>query len=176
MTFFFSGLLSALEIDENSAVSKTGIFDRFLKTYASTASVLDEPEISFVSCKTASNPATPSKNLTKTTNSSQATTFSTNSSSISSGISSESDRSFPSSLIHLQQKQLMKQFANMSPIELNNQIEQRKQQQNQHLLSDYTIDAFNSTSINNSSQGMKSTTLSVSASLTMFSSGQSILK
>ncbi|RMZ93421.1 hypothetical protein BpHYR1_003171 [Brachionus plicatilis] len=87
--------------EENSSFrSNSGMFGKFLKNYNSTtgASVMDEPEISFVSYKTISNPVSPRT----------AQSFSDYSRQ-----SSESSYS----LIKLQKKQLSQQFADFSSIE-----------------------------------------------------------
>lgn len=86
---------------ECASSTSGGLFDRFLKNYSSsytaTASVMDEPEISFVSCR------------------SVETRYSTSSSSSAqSGVTNEESSM---SLIQMQQRQLNKQFANMSPID-----------------------------------------------------------
>lgn len=84
-----------------------GLFDRFLKNYSSTCtgSVLDEPEISFVSNKSVSvtsNPTSPTKTTTMTT-STKTNSFSTTS--LSNGT------------LKQQKQELSAQFEHMSPIE-----------------------------------------------------------
>ena len=49
------------------------MFDRFLKNYTSSSSVMDEPELSFVSYHTNSNPSSPSTYSAKTNNFSRKT-------------------------------------------------------------------------------------------------------
>lgn len=61
----------------------TGLFDRFLKNYNSSSSVMDEPELSFVSCSSSSDPVTPRQNRTDFSSAQQQTrsnmsTFSNN--------------------------------------------------------------------------------------------------
>lgn len=92
----------SLTSQENTSFrSDNGMFGKFLKNYNSTtgASVMDEPEISFVSCKTFSNPVSPRT----------AQSFSER----SSNQSAESSYS----LIKLQKKQLSQQFADCSSID-----------------------------------------------------------
>jgi hypothetical protein len=87
--------------------NSNGLFDRFIKSYNSQqTSVQDEPELSFVSYKTVSNPVSPQKKANYSINTTASTTTTT---------TQDSNLS----LIHFQQKQLNKQFANLSPIELN---------------------------------------------------------
>ena len=87
--------------------NSNGLFDRFIKSYSSQqTSVQDEPELSFVSYKTVSNPVSPQKKANYSINTTASTTTTT---------TQDSNLS----LIHFQQKQLNKQFANLSPIELN---------------------------------------------------------
>ena len=95
-----------------------GLFDRFIKNYSSTTaqSVQDEPELSFVSYKTVSNPVSPTKKSTYNNNNSSSENASAYT---TSKLSNASSNDSSLSLIHLQQKQLMKQFANLSPIDLN---------------------------------------------------------
>jgi len=101
-----------------------GMFDKFLKNYTSSSSIQDEPDLSFVSSQGApSNQASPLKQQLQATHysystsgvssNSLATTILTGSGS-NSGLEKTMDNL---SLIQFQQRQLMKQFANLSPIE-----------------------------------------------------------
>lgn len=78
---------------ESGSKNTNGLFDRFIKNYSSSSSILDEPDLSFVSSQ--SNVNSPPKvnnfSLEKTMDN--------------------------SSLIQFQQRQLSQQFANMSPID-----------------------------------------------------------
>jgi len=112
-----------------ATVSSGGLFDRFLKNYTSSSSVQDEPELSFVSYHAAtSNPVSP-----RPIN--QTTQFHSSADAGTSGLGSQNnltntwstDKSLVDlSLIQFQQKQLLQQFANVSPIE--NQLVEGKQQ------------------------------------------------
>lgn len=86
--------------ENTSFRSDNGMFGKFLKNYNSTtgASVMDEPEISFVSCKTFSNPVSPrtAQSFSQCSNQSSESSY---------------------SLIKLQKKQLSQQFADCSSIE-----------------------------------------------------------
>ena len=94
----------------------TGLFDRFLKNYTSSSSIQDEPDLSFVSSQgQRSGQVSPQRsNL-------QATQYSYSTSGVSSNSMANSNQMEKTlenlSLIQFQQKQLMKQFANVSPIE-----------------------------------------------------------
>jgi hypothetical protein len=129
----------------SSTNNSTGLFDRFLKNYTSSSSVQDEPELSFVSYQTISNPVSPSgstrgsnpnifnNNNTNNNQTNQTGGFKSISVTSTSGVSSNNchnnltnttntntsmDKTLNNfSLIQFQQKQLMKQFANVSPIE-----------------------------------------------------------
>ena len=112
-----------------TTVSGGGLFDRFLKNYTSSSSVQDEPELSFVSYHAAtSNPVSPRPP-------NQTTQFHSSADGGTSGLGSQNnltntwstDKSLVDlSLIQFQQKQLLQQFANVSPIE--NQLVEGKQQ------------------------------------------------
>ncbi len=111
--------------NKNSEASN-GMFDRFIKNYNSSSSIQDEPDLSFVSSQgMASNQTSPLKQQLQATHysystsgvssNSLTTTAITGAGSIgsNSGLEKTMDNL---SLIQFQQKQLMKQFANMSPI------------------------------------------------------------
>jgi len=53
--------------NNNNNNGSGGLFDRFLKNYNSSSSVMDEPELSFVSYHTNSNPSSPNTYSNKTT-------------------------------------------------------------------------------------------------------------
>lgn len=94
----------------------TGLFDRFLKNYTSSSSIQDEPDLSFVSSQgQRSGQVSPQKSNF------QATQYSYSTSGVSSNSMTNSNNMEKTlenlSLIQFQQKQLMKQFANVSPIE-----------------------------------------------------------
>jgi len=98
----------------SSENTSSGLFDRFLKNYTTTAttvSVMDEPELSFVSYRT-----TPSGQNSPKSNKSQS--YSTAHSKNSTNATSCTDQSLnTSSLIERQIKELNKQFNNLSPID-----------------------------------------------------------
>ncbi|CAF0887195.1 unnamed protein product [Brachionus calyciflorus] len=102
-------LKSFCNSSQSSLKSESGMFDKFLKNYPSNTnnitSVMDEPEISFVSYKTTSNPVSPGTRRNYSDFSSSDSTKQT-----SSEMSSLS-------LIKFQQKQLSQQFGNMSSID-----------------------------------------------------------
>jgi hypothetical protein len=99
-----------------------GMFDKFLKNYTSqtcAASVMDEPEISFVSTVNSSTTNSPHKNtgginiLVKNASNTTSSSYTSCNETASTSFSNNSN------LIQFQQKQLSKKFANMSPIETN---------------------------------------------------------
>jgi hypothetical protein len=101
-------------------VNSAGLFDLFLKNYtSSSASVMEEPEISFVSIRS-NSPCSNTKTQLISTN--QENGITTDSGSVSSGFSgsaSNSNSMSTLSLIEQQKRELSNQFANMSPIEMN---------------------------------------------------------
>jgi hypothetical protein len=120
---------------KSSSDTSDGLFDRFIKNYSSTTtqSVQDEPELSFVSYKTVSNPVSPTKKSIHHANS-ENTSACTNSK-----LSTASSNDSSLSLIHLQQKQLLKQFANLSPIDLNLNSSTNKKNINSMSTVDFTL-------------------------------------
>ncbi len=130
--------------DMDQTSSKGGLFDRFLKSYSgsggqtaeSATSVMDEPEISFVSCKTATSEQNSPKKIEENNknvdnysqkftqlNSDYSSTYcsSSSSSNISRNQSSSSSNT-SLSLTQIQKKELSKQFANISPIDFGSNL------------------------------------------------------
>ncbi len=122
--------MQSLSLASNSSMSSnissrgSGMFDKFLKNYTSqtcAASVMDEPEISFVSTVNSSTTNSPQKNggginiLVKnlSNNTCSSSSYTSCNETASTSFSNNSN------LIQLQQKHLSKKFANMSPIETN---------------------------------------------------------
>ena len=104
-------------INKNNNES-TGLFDRFIKNYNSTQSVLDEPELSFVTYSS----SLPSKNNSPRNNNNKLNTACSLQLSETSTSNCSLNNQTINSLINIQKKQLNKQFANVSPIEMNNRF------------------------------------------------------
>lgn len=119
---------------------KIGLFDRFLKNYTSSSSIQDEPNLSFVSSQGGrSNQVSPQKsNIYSHSTSGVGSNTMVNSNSMEKTMNN-------TSLIQFQQEQLMKQFANMSPIE--NQLNSNSNSiQNMSSIDNFTC--YNSDSTN----------------------------
>ena len=121
-----SSASSSSMMSSNSGSDRgSGMFDKFLKNYTSqtcAVSVMDEPEISFVSTVNSSTTNSPQKKngggINILVKNSSNTTFAS-SSYTSCNETASTSFSNNSNLIQFQQKQLSKKFANMSPIETN---------------------------------------------------------
>jgi hypothetical protein len=171
---------SNASVCSNGRNDKHGMFDRFLKNYSFSAengdksgmlanngmsgqppanmmSVMDEPEISFVSgCKSAAssiqnspqktNPSSKTSSSLYTTTTASNTTTNSNTTCTTGSFTSNASNNSSLSLIQLQQRQLSMQFANVSPI-VNETIQKKGNLSNTTIANLRDIQSFSNISV-----------------------------